>query len=169
MKKILLVLFIFLFVCGCDNGKDVRIVNVLNWSSYIPNEVISDFSKETGIKVNYSTYSSNEELLAKISSSKEGTYDLIFPSDYMLEVMIRRDMLEMIDTSKLNNFDNLNAGIMIGAGGSIDVLAGRVKRAPKLFIKLHLEWFYRLLKEPTRFKRMLVLPQFIKEVKKLKK
>ena len=56
--------------------------------------------------------------------------------------------------------------IGIGCGGSIDVLAGEVKRAPKLFIKLHLEWFYRLLKEPTRFKRMLVLPQFIKEVKK---
>ena len=58
--------------------------------------------------------------------------------------------------------------IGIGCGGSIDVLAGEVKRAPKLFIKLHLEWFYRLLKEPTRFKRMLVLPKFIKEVKKSK-
>lgn len=59
--------------------------------------------------------------------------------------------------------------IGIGCGGSIDVLAGRVKRAPKIFIKLHLEWFYRLLKQPTRWKRMLVLPQFIKEVKKSKK
>ena len=107
MKKIILVLFILLFTCGCGNN-DGRILNVLNWSSYIPNEVISDFSKESGIKVNYSTYSSNEELLAKISSSKEGTYDLIFPSDYMLEVMIRRDMLDTMDTSKLKNFDNLN-------------------------------------------------------------
>ena len=59
--------------------------------------------------------------------------------------------------------------IGIGCGGSIDVLAGRVKRAPKLFIKLHLEWFYRLLKEPTRFKRMLVLPKFLKEVKTVAK
>lgn len=59
--------------------------------------------------------------------------------------------------------------IGIGCGGSIDVLAGEVKRAPKLFIKLHLEWFYRLLKQPSRWKRMLVLPQFIKEVKKSKK
>lgn len=107
MKKIILVLFILLFTCGCGNN-DGRILNVLNWSSYIPNEVISDFSKESGIKVNYSTYSSNEELLAKISSSKEGTYDLIFPSDYMLEVMIRREMLDTMDTSKLENFDNLN-------------------------------------------------------------
>ena len=107
MKKTIIVLFILLFTCGCDNN-DVRTLNVLNWSSYIPNEVISDFTKESGIKVNYSTYSSNEELLAKLSSSKEGTYDLIFPSDYMLEVMIRRDMLDTMDTSKLKNFDNLN-------------------------------------------------------------
>lgn len=107
MKKIILVLFILLFTCGCGNN-DGRVLNVLNWSSYIPNEVISDFSKESGIKVNYSTYSSNEELLAKISSSKEGTYDLIFPSDYMLEVMIRREMLDAMDTSELENFNNLN-------------------------------------------------------------
>lgn len=59
--------------------------------------------------------------------------------------------------------------IGIGCGGSIDVLAGEVKRAPKFFIKLHLEWFYRLLKEPSRWRRMLVLPQFIKEVKKVAK
>ena len=107
MKKIIIVLFILLFTCGCGNN-DGRILNVLNWSSYIPNEVISDFSKESGIKVNYSTYSSNEELLAKISSSKEGTYDLIFPSDYMLDVMIRREMLDTMDTSELENFNNLN-------------------------------------------------------------
>lgn len=59
--------------------------------------------------------------------------------------------------------------IGIGCGGSIDVLAGEVKRAPKIFIKMHLEWFYRLLKQPSRWKRMLVLPQFMKEVKKSKK
>lgn len=58
--------------------------------------------------------------------------------------------------------------IGIGCGGSIDVLSGSVKRAPKLFIKLHLEWFWRLLKEPTRLPRMMVLPKFLKEVKKSK-
>lgn len=66
----------------------------------------------------------------------------------------------------------LNEGMFkigIGCGGSIDVIAGEVKRAPKLFIKLHLEWFYRLLKQPSRWRRMLVLPKFIQEVKKSKK
>ena len=85
-----------------------RKLNILNWSSYIPGDVILDFEKETGIKVNYNTYSSNEECLAKVSNAKEGTYDLIFPSDYMVEVMKSRDLLEKLDKTRLNNVNNLN-------------------------------------------------------------
>ena len=108
MKKVLAILLILLMLCGCEKNEDKNEVNVLNWSSYIPYSVISDFTRETGIKVNYGTYSSNEELLAKISSSKEGTYDLIFPSDYMIELMKSKDMLEKIDRSKLENVGNIN-------------------------------------------------------------
>lgn len=57
-----------------------------------------------------------------------------------------------------------NVRVAIGVGGSLDVMSGNVKRAPKAFQKLGLEWFYRLLKEPTRFKRMLVLPEFLIKV-----
>jgi N-acetylglucosaminyldiphosphoundecaprenol N-acetyl-beta-D-mannosaminyltransferase len=53
---------------------------------------------------------------------------------------------------------------MMGVGGSFDVLSGRLKRAPLLFRKLRLEWFYRLLQEPSRYKRMLVLPKFALKV-----
>ena len=110
MKKIkLLILFLSIFILsGCNSNKYNGEVNVLNWTSYIPNEIIRDFEKEYNIKVNYGTYSSNEELLAKISSSKEGTYDLIFPSDYMVELMIERDMLDKIDISKIPNYSNIN-------------------------------------------------------------
>ena len=108
MKKIIIVIVCVLLLCGCENDTSKNVVNVLNWSSYIPFDVISDFEKETGIKVNYGTYSSNEELLAKISSSKEGTYDLIFPSDYMIELMINKGMLDPMDKSKINNIDNIN-------------------------------------------------------------
>ena len=108
MKRKVLILFLFLILLvGCGK-KDDKSLNVLNWSSYIPDEVISSFEHDTGIKVNYSTYSSNEELLAKVSSAKEGTYDLIFPSDYMVEIMINRNLLEKIDKSKLYNYNNLN-------------------------------------------------------------
>lgn len=54
----------------------------------------------------------------------------------------------------------LNVPVIMGVGGSFDVLSGKLKRAPKLFRDLHLEWFYRLLQEPWRYKRMLVLPKF---------
>ncbi len=62
------------------------------------------------------------------------------------------------------NIDNLNAGILIGAGGSIDVLSGQTKRAPEMFIKLNCEWLYRLLKEPKRIGRMAKIPVFLLKV-----
>lgn len=65
--------------------------------------------------------------------------------------------------------DRLNAKVFIGVGGSFDGFSGRVKRAPQFFIRLHLEWFYRLLKQPSRWRRMLKLPQFLREVQKYKK
>ncbi|MBE6569175.1 MAG: WecB/TagA/CpsF family glycosyltransferase [Ruminococcaceae bacterium] len=58
------------------------------------------------------------------------------------------------------NRANLNAKLMLGLGGSLDVYAGNVRRAPKIFISLGLEWFYRLLKEPKRIGRMMKLPKF---------
>jgi len=55
---------------------------------------------------------------------------------------------------------DINAKIAMGIGGSLDVFAGEVKRAPKFFQKCGLEWFYRLVKQPSRFIRMLALPKF---------
>lgn len=57
-----------------------------------------------------------------------------------------------------------NVRVALGVGGSLDVMSGNVKRAPKAFQQLGLEWFYRLIKEPTRFVRMLVLPKFLIKV-----
>ncbi|WP_242863183.1 WecB/TagA/CpsF family glycosyltransferase [Caloranaerobacter ferrireducens] len=58
------------------------------------------------------------------------------------------------------NKDKLNCKVIIGNGGTLDILAGNVKRAPKIFQTLGLEWLYRLLKEPWRYKRQMVLPLF---------
>ncbi len=59
------------------------------------------------------------------------------------------------------NAGKLNTGLMAGLGGSLDVFAGEVKRAPVAFQKMGMEWFYRLLKEPKRIKRMIKLPLFL--------
>ncbi|OPJ55246.1 WecB/TagA/CpsF family glycosyltransferase [Alkalithermobacter paradoxus] len=60
--------------------------------------------------------------------------------------------------------DELDAKLFMGVGGSVDVYAGEVKRAPKIYQNLGLEWFYRLVKEPWRYKRMMALPKFVIEV-----
>ncbi|MDF2672186.1 MAG: WecB/TagA/CpsF family glycosyltransferase [Clostridiales bacterium] len=59
------------------------------------------------------------------------------------------------------HMDNLKIPLLMGVGGSFDVTCGNIKRAPEWMCRLGLEWFYRLVKEPWRFKRMLVLPQFL--------
>ena len=59
-----------------------------------------------------------------------------------------------------NNREKLNARLVIGAGGCLDVFAGTVLRAPKFFCDHGLEWLYRLIKQPSRFIRMLALPKF---------
>lgn len=108
-QKIIIFSLLILILCtGCSKKENKSELNVLNWSSYIPNSVIVDFERETNIKVNYGTYSSNEECLAKVSSAKKGTYDLIFPSDYMIEIMITRNLIEKLDKTMLTNISNLN-------------------------------------------------------------
>lgn len=62
------------------------------------------------------------------------------------------------------NKNRLKAKVAIGVGGSFDVIAGKVTRAPEIYRKLGLEWFYRLLKEPWRYKRMMALPKFAVKV-----
>ncbi len=106
-SKIIIVLIMLILITGCTKNDNNR-VNILNWSSYIPDEVIEKFERESGIHVNYTTYSSNEELLAKVTASKKGTYDVVFPSDYMVELMKNRNLLEQVDTSKLYNYRNLD-------------------------------------------------------------
>lgn len=62
------------------------------------------------------------------------------------------------------NRDKLDVKVAMGLGGCLDVYAGNVKRAPDIYIKLGIEWFYRLMKEPKRFFRMLALPKFMLKV-----
>ncbi len=66
------------------------------------------------------------------------------------------------------NLEELNVKVCMGVGGSFDVIAGNVKRAPKLWQRMGLEWLYRLIKQPSRFFRMLALPKFALLVLKTK-
>ncbi|WP_042354029.1 WecB/TagA/CpsF family glycosyltransferase [Bacillus rubiinfantis] len=66
------------------------------------------------------------------------------------------------------NIDSFTKGLFMGVGGSIDVLAGEVKRAPLFWRKLNLEWLYRLLKQPSRWRRILALPRFLIKIFQIK-
>ena len=65
--------------------------------------------------------------------------------------------------------DKLNCKVAIGVGGCFDVISGNVKRAPDLFIRLHLEWLYRAITDFRRFKRLIAIPKFMRQVKKYKR
>ena len=83
-------------------------INVLNWGEYIDVELIDEFEEETGIKVNYTTAPTCEEMYAKIKSGGVA-YDIIVPSDYMLSRMIEEDMLEKLDFTNIPNFDYVDS------------------------------------------------------------
>ena len=101
----LIVIFVFAFV-GCSSKDASTTLNVYNWGDYIDPDVIKDFEKEYDIKINYEEFATNEEMLAKIQAG--GTsYDVIFPSEYMIESMIQRDLLHELDFSKLDNRKNI--------------------------------------------------------------
>lgn len=101
--KLLLLFPVLLFSTA---GLSAEEVNLFGWSEYVPQAVLDGFTKETGIKVNFETYSSNEELLSKLVAG-DGNYDLIQPSEYAAELMIRRGMLAPLDKAKIPNLKNI--------------------------------------------------------------
>jgi len=81
-------------------------LNIYNWFDYIGPETLAGFEEEYGVRVNYDTYESNEEMLGKLIAGATG-YDLIVPTGYQLTVLRDRGMITRLDRSKLNNWDNL--------------------------------------------------------------
>ena len=84
-----------------------KVLNLYIWSEYIPDEVLADFTKKTGIKVKISTYDSNEAMYAKVKLVGKG-YDLIVPSSDHVGLMRREGLLLPIDTKKIANFSHVD-------------------------------------------------------------
>lgn len=81
-------------------------LNLFAWSEYVPQSVIDGFTAQTGIKVNYDTYASGEEMLSKLLAGG-ASYDLVQPPDYIAEAMIRNRLLRPLDAAKLPNLGNI--------------------------------------------------------------
>ncbi len=84
-----------------------RVVNLAIWSNYLSADLVSAFQKRTGIQVQMSNYSSNEELLAKLQAGASG-YDVVVPSDYMVFSMIKLGLLHELDYSQLPHSRSLD-------------------------------------------------------------
>ena len=82
-------------------------LSVYNWDDYIDEEVLAAYEEQYGVELIYDTYASNEDLLAKLQAGATG-YDVIFPSDYMVNQMLELGLLAEINTSDLSNWSNIN-------------------------------------------------------------
>ena len=109
MKRIAILAAVALaaVLAGCKSSPQApKELNLFAWSEYVPQGVIDGFTKETGIKVNYETYASNEEMLAKLVSGAQ-RYDLVQPSEYTIEALVKENALQEIDWSKVPNYANI--------------------------------------------------------------
>jgi spermidine/putrescine transport system permease protein len=90
-----------------SRGSEIQL-NIFNWSEYLPESVIHKFEQAYNIKVNYSTFSSNEEMLAKLMAGGS-QYDLVVASDYMVEILTKQNLIQEIDIDNIPNFKNLTS------------------------------------------------------------
>ena len=100
-----------LLLCAGARAAEPKVLNIYNWSDYIAEDTIKNFEKETGIKVRYDNYDSNEILQAKLVAGKTG-YDIVVPGAHFAKTQIEGGLLQKLDRSKLSNWGNLDKGIL---------------------------------------------------------
>ncbi|MEZ7197379.1 polyamine ABC transporter substrate-binding protein [Pseudodesulfovibrio karagichevae] len=107
MRKLLLaILMVMVMVPSAFAAEEMRL---LIWSEYMPEDFLTDFEHDTGIKVRVEYYESMEEMVAKLQAGGKNQYDVVVPSDYIIPAMIKLDLLKELDHSKLPNLKNLEA------------------------------------------------------------
>ncbi|MEA2602564.1 MAG: spermidine/putrescine transport system substrate-binding protein potC [Acidobacteriota bacterium] len=113
MKKTAIAVTVSLLAaCGAKTGPAPKesagkVVNVYIWTNYLPQEVVTEFERRTGIHANVDTYDSNEAVLEKLQSGV-ADYDVVVPSDYMLKILGPQGLVRPLDHSRLPHFANLD-------------------------------------------------------------
>lgn len=111
MKKCVWLTLALMMLCLPAFALAQEMISVYNWGDYIEQEVLDIFEQETGIKVIYETYETNEDMYAKIAMGGSA-YDIIIPSDYMVERMIRENLLQKINWENIPNIANIDPRFM---------------------------------------------------------
>ena len=116
MKKIMAMLLAVVLcvgsLTGCGSKENAGELNLYTWDGMFPPEILEGFEKETGIQINFSHFDYDEDMLAKLEETGGGDYDLVIADDYIIEVVILEQLAQKLDTSKLENYDNLNPVFM---------------------------------------------------------
>jgi putrescine transport system substrate-binding protein len=111
MKIAPMVAIAALFAAAPALAQEEPVVNVYNWSDYIAEDTVAKFEAETGIKVNYDVFDSNELVEAKLLAGSSG-YDVVVPSGFFLERQVAAGLFQPLDKSKLTNLGNMDPSIM---------------------------------------------------------
>ncbi|EKS4343762.1 extracellular solute-binding protein [Clostridium sporogenes] len=98
-------------IFGNTSKTEKQVLNIFNWSEFLPQSVIEQFEKEYNVKVNYSTFSSNEEMLAKLMGGNV-PYDLVVTSDYAIEIMTKQKLVQPIDKNNVPNLANIDKNVL---------------------------------------------------------
>jgi len=107
MRRLCIIsVIISLFLLNCGN-KQERLV-IYTEGGMFPQEILDGFQKETGIRVQYVPYESNESMFAKLEAANGGEFDLIIADDYMVENVVQAGLAQKLDRSKIANFGNIN-------------------------------------------------------------
>ena len=110
MKRMIWAFVALVSLAGVARAADSEL-NVYCWDEYLPKDVLDDFTKRTGIKVTLTLYDSNEVMLAKLASGVN-SFDLVFPSEYAVRVLVDRKLVRELDRAKLPNWPNLDPRLL---------------------------------------------------------
>ncbi|MGO5093325.1 extracellular solute-binding protein [Clostridium sp. LCP25S3_F10] len=118
VKKVLSFVVILLMITGVGftifgntTKTEKQVLNIFNWSEFLSQSVVEQFEKEYNVKVNYSTFSSNEEMLAKLMGGNV-PYDLVVTSDYAIEIMTKQKLVQPIDKNNVPNLSNIDKNVL---------------------------------------------------------
>jgi len=105
IKKLFCVLIPVFLLAACGNKKSFVLYS---WSDMFPQEVLDGFEKETGFKLKYVNFDTDETMYARLLADKNGSYDLVIADDYMVDTVVKEGLAQKLDRSQLSNFRNIN-------------------------------------------------------------